>query len=181
MRLSSVELHEAAVRAVLDAGCDVDDIGLCGTEMLYYAVGEHGYEGGFTVTASHNPKQYNGMKMVRRGALPVGGESGLDRIKERALAGEFGEPKARGEAQTRDVLSGFAERCLQIVDPSAIKPLRVVLDGANGMAGLMLAPILERLPIQADRCHFEPDGTFPHYEPNPLLEENRQFIIAEVK
>ena len=156
MRVSSLELHEAAVRAVLDAGCDVDDIGLCGTEMLYYAVGEYGYEGGFTVTASHNPKQYNGMKMVRRGALPVGGESGLDQIKEIALAGEFREPSKRGDKAQRDVLSGFAERCLSLVDVNAIEPLTVVLDAANGMAGLMLAPILERLPIKADRCHFEP-------------------------
>jgi phosphomannomutase len=181
MRVSSRELHEAAIRGVLDAGCDVDDIGLCGTEMLYYAVGEYGYEGGFTVTASHNPKQYNGMKMVRRGALPVGGESGLDQIKEIALKGEFREPSKRGEKAQRDVLSGFAERCLSLVDVNAIKPLTVVLDAANGMAGLMFAPILERLPIKADRCHFEPDGTFPHYEPNPLLPENREFIISEVK
>src|SRR4051812_12282017 len=180
MRLSSPELQAAAIEGARDAGADVDDIGLCGTEMLYYAVGEHGYEGGFTVTASHNPKQYNGMKLVRRGALPVGGESGLDRIKERALAGQFREPSARGESQKRDVLSGFAERCLSLVDVSAIQPLRVVLDAANGMAGLMLAPVLEHLPIEADRCHFEPDGSFPHYEPNPLLPENREFIISEV-
>ena len=181
MRVSSLELHAAAIRGVLDAGCDVDDIGLCGTEMLYYAVGEHGYEGGFTVTASHNPKQYNGMKMVRRGALPVGSESGLDKIKEIALKGEFREPAKRGEQAQRDVLSGFAERCLSLVDVNAIKPMTVVMDAANGMAGLMIAPILERLPIKADRCHFEPDGTFPHYEPNPLLPENREFIISEVK
>src|SRR5215470_2265943 len=96
MRLSSEELSEAAIRGALDAGCDVDDIGLCGTEMLYFAVGEYGYEGGFTVTASHNPAEYNGMKMVRRGALPVGGDSGLDKIKERALAGHFREPEQRG-------------------------------------------------------------------------------------
>jgi phosphomannomutase len=121
------------------------------------------------------------MKMVRRGALPVGGESGLDQIKEIALKGEFREPSRRGEKAQRDVLSGFAERCLSLVDVNAIKPLTVVLDAANGMAGLMFAPILERLPIKADRCHFEPDGTFPHYEPNPLLPENREFIISEVK
>src|SRR4051812_17888223 len=140
MRLSSPELQAAAIEGARDAGADVDDIGLCGTEMLYYAVGEHGYEGGFTVTASHNPKQYNGMKIVRRGALPVGGESGLDRIRDQALAGEFREPERRGERQTRDVLHGFAERCLAFVDVSSLAPLHVVLDGANGMAGVMLAP-----------------------------------------
>jgi phosphomannomutase len=121
------------------------------------------------------------MKMVRRGALPVGGESGLDTIKEIALKGEFREPAKRGQQAQRDVLSGFAERCLSLVDVDAIKPMTVVMDAANGMAGLMIAPILERLPIKADRCHFEPDGTFPHYEPNPLLPENREFIISEVK
>jgi phosphomannomutase len=181
MRLSSPELHEAAIRGALDAGADVDDIGLCGTEMLYYAVGEHGYEGGFTVTASHNPRQYNGMKIVRRGALPVGGDSGLDKVRDRALAGSFREPARRGELAQRDILPGFTEKCLSIIDPSAIAPLRVVLDGTNGMAGVMLAPILEHLPLQAERCHFEPDGSFPNGEPNPLLEENRQFILQEVK
>ena len=180
-RLSSPELHEAAINGALDAGCDVDDIGLCGTEMLYYAVGEHGYEGGFTVTASHNPREYNGMKIVRRGALPVGGDSGLDRIREIAVRGEFAEAARRGERRSRDVLPGFTERCLAFIDAAQVRPLHVVLDGMNGMAGVMLAPILERLPIRAERYHFEPDGRFPNGEPNPLLEENRQFIIAEVK
>jgi phosphomannomutase len=181
MRLSSEELVEAAIRGVLDAGCDVDDIGLAGTEMLYFAVGEYGYEGGFNVTASHNPARYNGMKMVRRGALPVGGESGLDRVKERALADAFREPAARGTRQSRVVLQAFAERCLSLIDPDALLPLRVVIDAANGMGGYMFSPILERLPIHAERCHFEPDGSFPHYEPNPLLPENRAFIVNRVR
>ncbi|MDX6536499.1 MAG: phosphomannomutase, partial [Gaiellales bacterium] len=181
MRLTSPELCEAAIQAALDAGSDVDEIGLVGTEMLYYAVCEHGYEGGLIVTASHNPKQYNGMKIVRRNALPLGGDGGIEKVRDRALAGEFRTPAAKGRRAQRDVLQGFAERCLQIVDASAIKPLHVVLDGANGMAGTMMEPILERVPLRAERSHFEPDGTFPHYQPNPLLEENRQFIIGEVK
>ena len=149
--------------------------------MLYYAVCEHGYDGGLIVTASHNPKQYNGMKIVRRNALPLGGDGGIEKVRDRALAGEFRTPAAKGKRGRRDVLQGFAERCLAIVDATAIAPLHVVLDGANGMAGTMMAPILDRLPVEAERCHFEPDGTFPHYQPNPLLEENRQFIIGEVK
>jgi phosphomannomutase len=181
MRLTSPDLCEAAIAAALDAGCDVDDIGLIGTEMLYFAVAEYGYEGGLIVTASHNPKQYNGMKIVRRGALPLGGDGGIEKVRDRALAGEFRTPDAPGRRTQRDVLQAFAERCLSIVDVNAIKPLKVVLDGANGMAGTMLTPILERLPIDAQRCHFDPDGTFPHYQPNPLLEENRQYIIDEVK
>src|ERR1700712_3315974 len=181
MRLTSPERCEAAIQGALDAGADVDEIGLVGTEMLYFAVTEYGYEGGLIVTASHNPKQYNGMKIVRRNALPLGGDGGIEKVRDHALAGEFRTPTAPGRRSERDVLQGFAERCLAIVDARAIKPLRVVLDGANGMAGTMLGPILDRLPLQAERCHFDPDGTFPHYQPNPLLEENRAFIIGEVK
>ena len=173
MRLTSPELCEAAIQAALDAGSDVDEIGLVGTEMLYYAVCEHGYDGGLIVTASHNPKQYNGMKIVRRNALPLGGDGGIEKVRDRALAGTFRTPAAPGKRGQRDVLQGFAERCLAIVDVDAIAPLQVVLDGANGMAGTMMEPILERLPLRAERCHFDPDGTFPHYQPNPLLEENR--------
>jgi phosphomannomutase len=180
MRLSSDELAEAATRGALDAGCDVDDIGLCGTEMLYFAVGEYGYEGGFTITASHNPAEYNGLKMVRRGALPVGGDSGLDRVRDRALAGSFKEPERRGERHDRDIRQAFTERCLAFVNPGAIAPLSVVIDASNGMGGYMLAPVLDRLPIQAERAHFEPDGHFPNGQPNPLLPENRTFIIEEV-
>ena len=180
MRVTSPELFEAAVRGALDAGCDVDEIGLCGTEMLYYAVCEHGYDGGLTVTASHNPKQYNGMKIVRRAGLPLGGDGGIERVRDRALAGEFRTPDARGTKGEREVLSGFAERCLQFCDPATMLPLRVVIDASNGMGGYMLEPILDRLPIEAERCNFTPDGTFPNGEPNPLLPENRENIIRIV-
>ncbi len=181
MRLSSPELSEAAIRGALDAGCDVDDIGLAGTEMMYYAVGEHGYEGGIAVTASHNPAEYNGMKIVRRGVLPVGGDTGLDKMRTIALAGDFKTPAAPGKRGTFPVLEGFTEKVLSIVDVGAIAPLKVVLDGANGMAGTMLSQVLPRLPIQAIPCYMEPDGTFPHHLPNPLLEENRAFIVGKVR
>ena len=167
---------------MLDAGCDVDDIGLCGTEMLYFAVGEHGYEGGFTITASHNPQQYNGMKMVRRGALPVGSESGPRPRCGARPAGRL--PRAvsqRGELSPAQRARAGSPRAACRSSTSAIAPLNVVIDAANGMGGLMIAPILERLPMHAERCHFEPDGSFPHYEPNPLLPENREFIVSEVK
>jgi phosphomannomutase len=181
MRLSSPELADAAVRGALDAGADVDRIGLVGTEMLYYAVGELGYDGGLTVTASHNPAQYNGMKIVRRGALPVGSDSGLDRVRAAALAGAFVEPARRGVVADRPVLDGFVEKVLSLIDPALIPPIRVVLDGANGMAGTMLAPILPKLPVLATACFMEPDGRFPDHQPNPLLEENRRFIIDRVR
>ncbi len=181
MRLTSPELCESAVQAALDGGSDVDEIGLVGTEMLYYAVCEHGYDGGLIVTASHNPKQYNGMKIVRRNALPLGGDGGIEKVRDRALAGEFRTPAAKGKRGRRDVLQGFAERCLVDRRRHRHRAAARRAGRCDGMAGTMMAPILDRLPVEAERCHFEPDGTFPHYQPNPLLEENRQFIIGEVK
>jgi phosphomannomutase len=182
MRLSSPSMAEAVARGAADAGVDVVDIGLVGTEMVYFAVGELGLDGGIAVTASHNPKEYTGMKIVRRGALPVGGDSGLLDVRDRALA--LSGP-VRGQtpdvARKHDVYPAFVEKVLSFVDLAAMKPLRVVVDAANGMAGAMLPPLLERLPVEAVRCYFEPDGSFPNHEPNPLLEENRAFIVAKVK
>jgi len=182
MRLSSPSMAEAVTRGAVDAGVDVMDIGLVGTEMVYFAVGELGLDGGIAVTASHNPKEYTGMKIVRRGALPVGGDSGLLDVRDRALA--LSGP-VRGQtpdvARKHDIYPAFVEKVLSFVDLAAMKPLRVVVDAANGMAGAMLPPLLERLPVEAVRCYFEPDGSFPNHEPNPLLEENRAFIVAKVK
>ena len=180
MRLSSPDITAAAIRGASNAGADVVDLGQIGTEMLYFAVGEYGYHGGIQVTASHNPAAYNGMKMVRRGAQPVGGDTGLDRIKSIAL-GELPEPARTGTVTQRDVYPGFTDRVMKFIDPSAIKPLEVVLDGANGMSGPMITPVLERLPLVTHRYSLDPDGNFPNHEPNPLLEENRQFIIAKVR
>ena len=149
--------------------------------MLYFAVGEYGYEGGVQVTASHNPKQYNGMKMVRRGAQPVGGDTGLGDVKRLAVDGPLPEPKRQGERSERDVLAGFADKALSFIDPGAVGNMRVVLDGANGMAGPMVEPLLGRLPIDAVTCFMDPDGSFPDHEPNPLLEENREFIVGKVR
>ena len=180
MRVSSPTMAAAFIEGAADAGVDVLDIGMVGTEMLYFAVGELGLDGGAAVTASHNPKEYTGMKIVRRGALPVGGDSGLLDIRERAERG-FGEPARRGEVTAHDIYPAFVDRVLSFVDVEAMRPLRVVIDAANGMAGAMLPPVLDRLPIDAVRCFFEPDGTFPNHEPNPLLPENRDFIIAKVR
>ena len=180
MRVHAPAMAAATIRGAADAGADVVDIGLVGTEILYFAVGELGLDGGIAVTASHNPKEYTGMKIVRSGALPVGGESGLLQVRDRALAG-FGDPRGRGTVEELDVYPRFVERVLSFVDVSAIRPLRVVIDAANGMAGAMLPPVLERLPIDAVRYFFEPDGTFPNHEPNPLLPENREFIIQATR
>ena len=180
MRLSSPHMQSAVIEGAADAGADVVDIGLAGTEMLYFAVGSLGLDGGIAVTASHNPKEYTGMKIVRRGALPVGGESGLLQVRDRALA-VSGRSRVQdsGRVRKEDVYPAFVERVLSFIDLSTVKPLRVVIDAANGMAGAMLPPVLERLPIDAVRHFFEPDGSFPNHEPNPLLPENREFIVSK--
>jgi len=180
MRVHAPAMAAAVIRGAVDAGADVLDIGMVGTEMLYFTVGDLGLDGGIAVTASHNPKEYTGMKIVRGGALPVGGESGLLQVRDRALAG-FGDPRGGGTVEELDVYPRFVERVLSLVDVAAIRPLRVVIDAANGMAGAMLPPVLERLPIDAVRYYFEPDGTFPNHEPNPLLPENREFIIRATR
>jgi phosphomannomutase len=180
MRLTSPELAQAVAEGAADQGADVIQLGEIGTEMLYFAVGEYGYEGGIQVTASHNPSRYNGMKIVRRGALPVGGDTGLDQIKALS-AGEPAAVERRGAITQRDVYPGFHDRVLEFVDADALRPMKVVLDGSNGMAGPMIGPLLDRLPIESIPYHLDPDGSFPNGEPNPLLEENRGFIIDRVR
>jgi phosphomannomutase len=181
VRLSSPTMAAALIDGAADAGADVVDLGLVGTEMVYFAVGQLGLDGGVAVTASHNPKEYTGMKIVRRGALPVGGESGLLDIRDRALRAEWSEA-TRGTVATEDIWDLFVERVLSFVDVDAIQPLRVVIDAANGMAGVMLPPVLARLPqVDVLRFYFDPDGTFPHHEPNPLLPENREFIVSRTR
>jgi phosphomannomutase len=179
MRLSSPSMAAAVMEGAAGAGADVLDIGLVGTEMLYFAVGENGLDGGVMVTASHNPKDYTGMKIVRAGALPVGGDSGLLDVAARAMSGAWHRTGPEGTVSTCDVWPGFVERVLSFIDPAALRPLKVVIDAANGMAGRMLPPVLERLPIEAVPCYFEPDGSFPNHEPNPLLPENREFIVRK--
>jgi phosphomannomutase len=181
MRLSSPSMATALIEGAADAGADVVDLGMVGTEMVYFAVGELGLDGGVMVTASHNPKDYTGMKIVRRGALPVGSESGLYDVRDRAL--DSGRRDAdRGSVEAVDMWDDFVSRVLSFIDPEAIRPLKVVIDAANGMAGAMLPPVLERLPLVNARCeNFEPDGSFPNHEPNPLLPENREFIVRATR
>jgi phosphomannomutase len=186
MRTMAPAMAAAAIEGAAAAGAIVLDLGMVGTEMVYLAVGELGLDGGIAVTASHNPKEYTGMKIVRAGALPVGGDSGLLDVRDRALA-ESGVSASqatghgeKGRVEQYDVWPGYVERVLSFVDPRAIRPLRIVIDAANGMGGAMLPPVLERLPaVTTVRCHFEPDGTFPNHEPNPLLPENRAFVVAK--
>jgi phosphomannomutase len=181
MRLSSPTMAQAVIDGASAAGAEVLDIGLVGTEMVYFAVGELGLDGGVMVTASHNPKDYTGMKIVRAGALPVGGDSGLLDVRNRALGSDplGSDPSKDGTVTNHDIWPRYVDRVMSFVDPAAIRPLKVVIDAANGMAGTMLPPILDRLSIEAVRCYFEPDGSFPNHEPNPLLPENREFIVRK--
>jgi phosphomannomutase len=181
MRVTSPSMAGAAIAGAAEAGADVLELGLVGTEMLYFAVGELGLDGGIVVTASHNPKEYTGLKIVRAGALPVGGESGLLEIRDRAIADPAtAEGLSPGQVQPYDIWEQYVERVLSFVDVDAIKPLKVVIDAGNGMAGVMLPPVLEHLPqLEVERFYFEPDGTFPNHLPNPLLPENREFIIGK--
>ena len=167
MRLSSPDIATAAVRGASDAGADVVDLGQIGTEMLYFAVGEYGYEGGLQVTASHNPAAYNGMKIVRRGAMPVGSDTGLDKIKERALAELPAPADQAGAMSQRDVYAGFHDRVLTFVDASAIRPLRLVLDGCNGMAGPMIGPVLDRLPVTVSAAQLRARRSLPQPRAQP--------------
>jgi phosphomannomutase len=182
MRLSSPSMAEAAMRGAAEAGAEVLDIGMVGTEMVYFAVGDLELEGGIMVTASHNPKDYTGMKIVRRGALPVGGDSGLLDIRRRATAmDDVPRGQTTGQVRQEDIWPRWVDAVLSFIDVEHVKPLCVVIDAANGMGGVMLPPVLERLPIAAVPYFFEPDGTFPNHEPNPLLPENREFIIEKVR
>jgi phosphomannomutase len=180
MRVTSPAMAEAAIAGAAEAGADVLELGLVGTEMVYFAVGELGLDGGIAVTASHNPKDYTGLKIVRAGALPVGGESGLLEIRDRAMSGDSPRTGPNGTVEPYDIWEQYVERVLSFVDVEAIKPLKVVIDAANGMGGVMLPPVLEHLPqLETVRYFFEPDGTFPNHPPNPLLPENREFIVGK--
>jgi phosphomannomutase len=182
MRLSSRSMAESVMRGAAEAGADVVDIGMVGTEMVYFAVGDLDLEGGIMVTASHNPKEYTGMKIVRRGALPVGGDSGLLDIRARAMAlADVPQGQTPGHVRQEDIWPRWVDAVLSFIDVETVQPLRVVIDAANGMGGVMLPPVLERLPVEAVPYFFEPDGTFPNHEPNPLLPENREFIIEKVR
>jgi phosphomannomutase len=179
MRLSAPEMAAAYARGMAAEGADVLDAGQIGTEMLYYLVGSRDLDGGLMCTASHNPKAYTGAKLVRRGAVALSGDEGINDVA--ALVAE-GLPPAPGGGTVEqvEIYDGFHERVIQFIDPEAIRPLKVVVDGGNGMAGPMVGPLLDRLGLQLETFYWTPNGDFPDHEPNPLLPENREFIMAEV-
>jgi phosphomannomutase len=160
-------------------GASVIDAGMVGTEMLYYLVGARDLDGGLMCTASHNPKPYTGAKLVSRGALALSGDAGLGEVRDRILDG-LGQAPGGGSVDEVDVYEVFQQAALKLIDQSAIKPLKVVVDGGNGMAGPMVGPLLKRLGLDLSEAYWTPDGNFPDHEPNPMLPENREFIMREV-
>jgi phosphomannomutase len=172
MRLTSLEFADAVISGLIDAGVDVLDIGLCGTEMVYFATSHHSVDGGIMVTASHNPADYNGLKLVREESRPISGDTGLAEI--RALA-EGDKRKERDDGSRRhvDVLDDYIDHMLSYVDIGALNPLKLVLNPGNGCAGIATDALEPHLPFELVKIHNEPDGTFPNGIPNPLLPENR--------
>jgi phosphomannomutase len=183
MRLSAPAMAARYRAGLVAEGAHVVDAGMVGTEMLYWLVGSRGLDGGLMCTASHNPAKYTGAKLVERGAVALSGDRGIGEIRDAVLAG-LGESGSRtpGSSEDVDVYEAFQQAALALIDPSAIRPLKVVLDGGNGMAGPMVGPVLDRLgALELVTTYWTPDGTFPDHEPNPLLPENRQFIMDKVR
>jgi phosphomannomutase len=182
MRLSAPAMAEAYARGIAEEGADVLDLGMVGTEMLYWTVGSRGLDGGLMCTASHNPKAYTGAKLVKRGALALSGDSGIGELREIVTGGEPGEAAGQpGTIEHEDVAEAFRAAALGYIDASRLEPMRVVLDGGNGMAGPMVGPLFEAFPLDRIETYWEPNGEFPDHEPNPLLEENRRFIVDRVR
>jgi phosphomannomutase len=180
MRLTAPELSEAYRRGMCAEGATVLDAGQIGTEMLYYLVGSRELDGGLMCTASHNPKKYTGAKLVKRGAIALSGDAGIGEVRARVAAG-LGQPPGGGRLEEVELFDEFHEQAIKFIDADAVKPLRVVVDGGNGMAGPMIGPLLETLGLDLIEAYWEPDGNFPDHEPNPLLPENREFIMREVR
>ena len=181
IRHSSQELAEALMRALNDAGVDVVDIGLGGTECVYFATFSLGLDGGVMVTASHNPPDYNGLKFVRAQSRPISGDSGLQEIRALAEAGTFSNPAARGSVVAFDVMPSWRDHVLGYVDIAKLKPLSFVCNAGNGGAGAALDLLEERLPFRFTKVHHQADGSFPNGVPNPMIEENREVTARSVR
>jgi phosphomannomutase len=181
IRLTSEEIKRAVSDGLRDEGVDVYDIGLCGTEEIYFATSHANMDGGIAITASHNPKDYNGMKFVRAQSEPISGDSGLFDIKALAEQNDFGEAKVRGDMQMLDVAQAYIDHLLSYVDVAKLKPLKLVVNAGNGGAGAVIDRIESALPFEFFKLHHEPDGNFPNGVPNPLLEQNRGVTIEAVK
>jgi phosphomannomutase len=181
MRVSSPSVAAAFIEGAREQGADVVDYGMMGTDMMYFAVARDGLDGGAQITASHNPGEYNGIKLVRREAFPLSGDAGIGDIRDMIASGTLPPPAASpGALSRKDVLDDYVEHVMSFIDPSIIEPFNVVLDAGNGMAGLIAPRLFERLPCKVTTLCFDVDGTFPNHEANPLIEENRRDIVERV-
>jgi phosphomannomutase len=182
MRLSAPEMAARYRDGMVAEGATVVDAGQVGTEMLYYLVGSRRLDGGLMCTASHNPKAYTGAKLVKRGSIALSGDEGIQDIRKMVQDGlpEDSDAPARGSVEDVEIYEEFQAAALKTIDPANVKPLKVVVDGGNGMAGPMAGPVLRGLGLDLVETYFTPDGNFPDHEPNPLLEENRKFIVDKV-
>jgi phosphomannomutase len=181
MRTSSPTLAAAFIDGACEQGADVIDYGMCATDMLYFGVVRDALEGGAQITASHNPGEYNGIKMVRREAFPLSGDAGIGDIRDMVTTDTIPAPtRPRGRHLHASLLDDYVDRVMGFIDPAVVKPFNVVLDAGSGMAGLVAPRLFDRLPCKTTRLCFEIDGRFPNHEANPLIEENRADIVARV-
>jgi phosphomannomutase len=180
MRLTAPKMAAGVRDGMIAEGAKVIDAGMVATEMLYHLVGSRNLDGGAMVTASHNPKAYTGVKLVREGALPLSGDAGIAEVRATIEAG-LGDSPGGGSLEEVDIWNEYRAHALGFIDPDQVRPMKVVVDGGNGMGGPMVGPILEKLPLELEKMYFVPDGEFPDHEPNPLLEENRRLIIDRVR
>lgn len=181
IRLSSAELCEALTRGLIDSGVDVHDIGLCGTEVVYFATFSEGMDGGVMVTASHNPPDYNGMKFVRGQSRPISGDTGLKDVQRIAEAGGFAKPSHTGRRSELDVRGKYIEHLLSYLDRPKLKKLKIVVNAGNGGAGLIVDQLEPHLPFEFIKINHTADGRFPNGVPNPMLEANRVSTIAAIR
>jgi len=182
IRTSSPELSKALANGLTDAGCNVIDLGMCGTEMIYFSTPYFDADGGVMITASHNPPEYNGLKFVKKGSVPMGYASGLGEVEQMILNNDLGElAQVKGTLENKDVMDAFIENLNQFYDAKKIKPLKVVVNAGNGCVGPALDAIENKLPIKMIKVFHEPDSSFPNGVPNPLLPQNRQPSIDAIK
>jgi phosphomannomutase len=184
MRLSGEPLEDAFVRGVTEAGADVLNIGLVSTDALYFAVGHLEEPGGAMITASHNPKDYNGLKLCREDAIALSGDEGISQIRDLITSDKLPESgEHAGSVEEGDITEDYAEHCLNFIDTEGLRPLKIVVDAGNGMAGKMLPPIFEKLPFEYVPMYFELDGSFPNHPPNPIepqnMEDLQERVVAE--
>ncbi|MBA3793346.1 MAG: phosphomannomutase/phosphoglucomutase [Rubrobacter sp.] len=182
MRLSGDDLQEAFIGGVTEAGADVLDLGMVSTDALYFAVGHLEEPGGAMITASHNPKNYNGFKLCREKAIALSGESGIGQIRDLITSGKLPEPaEYPGSVERTDIAEDYAEHCLNFIETEGLRPLKIVVDAGNGMAGKMLPPLFEKLPFEYVPMYFELDGSFPNHPPNPIEPENVKELQERVR